>query len=73
MESLGLEPSVNQQPEPPTVPVTDGTEGDSFDLEGLDDEEIDSYIMTPIEASKKHNVWLSVNANYLKEQQGENH
>lgn len=41
-----------------------------LDLEGLDDAEIDSYIMSEWEARNKDSLWTALNATYLKEQKG---
>ncbi|XP_037274567.2 brf RNA polymerase III subunit isoform X1 [Rhipicephalus microplus] len=38
-----------------------------LDLEGLDDEELDSYIMTDAEVRLKTKFWLQTHAEYLKE------
>ncbi|XP_033227665.1 transcription factor IIIB 90 kDa subunit [Belonocnema kinseyi] len=40
-----------------------------LDLTGLDDEELDSYIMSEKESLGKVTLWNDVNAQYLKEQQ----
>lgn len=40
---------------------------DELDLEGLDDEEINNYILTHEEADRKNAMWKSLNAEYLKE------
>ncbi|XP_054726188.1 transcription factor IIIB 90 kDa subunit [Anastrepha obliqua] len=40
---------------------------DDLDLEGLDDEEINNYILTHEEAEYKNNMWNALNAEYLKE------
>lgn len=42
-------------------------EGCELDLEGLDDEEINGYIMTEAEAKYKDVMWNRLNAEYLKE------
>ena len=42
-------------------------EGEDLDLTGIDDEEIDGYIMSPEEIEYKTKMWLKVNAEYLKE------
>lgn len=42
-------------------------EGCELDLEGLDDEEINGYIMTESEAKYKDVMWNRLNAEYLKE------
>ncbi|OAD59824.1 Transcription factor IIIB 90 kDa subunit [Eufriesea mexicana] len=39
-----------------------------IDIADLDDEEIDSYIMSEKEAQSKHNLWKKVNAEYLIQQ-----
>lgn len=41
-------------------------------LDGIDDDEIDMYIMTEDETKYKDGLWNKVNANYLKEQKGFN-
>lgn len=38
-----------------------------LDLEGLDDEEINNYILTHEEADRKNVMWKALNAEYLKE------
>ncbi|XP_036212851.2 transcription factor IIIB 90 kDa subunit [Bactrocera oleae] len=40
---------------------------EDLDLEGLDDEEINNYILTHEEAEYKNNMWNALNAEYLKE------
>lgn len=42
-------------------------ESGELDLEGLDDEELDSYIMTDAEVKLKTKFWTSHHAEYLKE------
>lgn len=42
-------------------------EGEDLDLSGIDDEEIEGYIMSPEEIEYKTKMWLKVNAEYLKE------
>lgn len=39
-----------------------------IDIADLDDEELDSYIMSEKEAQSKHNLWNKVNAEYLTQQ-----
>ncbi|KAH0546796.1 transcription factor IIIB 90 kDa subunit-like isoform X1 [Cotesia glomerata] len=39
---------------------------DEIDLNGLDDDELDSYILSETEAGKKTVMWNSVNAEYLE-------
>lgn len=41
--------------------------GEELNLEDLDDEEIDGYIMTEQEARYKNEMWMKLNAEYLKE------
>uniref|UniRef100_A0A1B0G543 Cyclin-like domain-containing protein n=1 Tax=Glossina morsitans morsitans TaxID=37546 RepID=A0A1B0G543_GLOMM len=40
---------------------------EELDLEGLDDEEINNYILTHEEAEYKNQMWKALNAEYLKE------
>ncbi|XP_061391459.1 transcription factor IIIB 90 kDa subunit [Musca vetustissima] len=42
-------------------------EGGELSLEGLDDEEINNYILTHEEAERKNIMWKALNAEYLKE------
>lgn len=42
-------------------------ESSELNLEGLDDDEIDGYIMTPEESRYKDEMWNRLNAEYLKE------
>ena len=39
-----------------------------LDLTGIDDDEIDGYIMSDSEAEFKTKMWMRVNAEYLREQ-----
>ncbi|KAA0193529.1 hypothetical protein HAZT_HAZT002891 [Hyalella azteca] len=57
-ESMEVRPS---EPEPP--------ESDLLDLEGIDEDEIDSYILTDREKEAKTNLWLDVNKEFLEEQE----
>jgi transcription factor IIIB subunit 2 len=43
-----------------------------IDITDLDDEELDSYIMSEKEAQFKSNLWNKVNEKYLLEQKGRN-
>lgn len=43
------------------------TESGVLDLEGLDDEELDAYIMTDAEVRLKTKFWMETHAEYLKE------
>lgn len=51
--------------------LTEGSDnqldGEELNLEDLDDEEIDGYIMTEQEARYKNEMWMKLNAEYLKE------
>ncbi|PSN31283.1 hypothetical protein C0J52_22286 [Blattella germanica] len=51
------------RPEAESVECNNG----EIDLEGIDDDEIDSYIMTEQEAQYKDTLWNKINAEYLKE------
>ena len=44
-------------------------EDEELDLNGIDDDEIDSYLMSPQEIEMKTKLWMSVNEEYLKEQE----
>lgn len=68
IESMGLTDSlehrVNQIAEEPV-------ESEELDWElGIDDADIDMYIMTEDETKYKDGLWNKVNATYLKEQKG---
>lgn len=43
---------------------------EEVDFADLDDEELDSYIMSEKEANHKSNLWNRVNEKYLQEQKG---
>jgi len=42
--------------------------GEELDITGIDEEEIDSYLMSPMEIKNKTALWMKVNKEYLKEQ-----
>lgn len=42
--------------------------GDELDITDIDDDEIDSYLMSPLEIKNKTAMWMKVNKEYLKEQ-----
>ncbi|XP_061602861.1 BRF1 RNA polymerase III transcription initiation factor subunit b [Cololabis saira] len=44
------------------------SEGGELDLEGIDDQEIDKYILNDNEVEVKTELWMKENAEYLKEQ-----
>jgi len=71
---LGLKNSVAEYMKPAdgeavaeTTP-DDCTE-DELDLTGINDEEIDSYLMSPKEVKFKTHLWMKVNKEFLKEQE----
>ncbi|CAG0893357.1 unnamed protein product [Cyprideis torosa] len=41
----------------------------NLDLEGIDDAEIDSYLMSPVEVRQKSLLWTKVNYEYLRQQE----
>ena len=43
-------------------------EDEELDLTGIDDDEIDSYLMSPEEIENKTNLWMKINEDFLKEQ-----
>jgi transcription factor IIIB subunit 2 len=47
-----------------------GDESGELDLEGIDDDDIDQYIMSEHDSSNKDKIWMSMNADYLREQKG---
>ncbi|CAK5083902.1 unnamed protein product [Meloidogyne enterolobii] len=71
LESLGLKPSYSQQVERKINETiksdSNNTEGDgNLDLTGIDDDEIDSYILTDTEASIKSKYWMARNSEHLQ-------
>uniref|UniRef100_A0A8C2YZM0 Transcription factor IIIB 90 kDa subunit n=1 Tax=Cyclopterus lumpus TaxID=8103 RepID=A0A8C2YZM0_CYCLU len=46
----------------------DGSENGELDLKGIDDQEIDKYILNDWEVQVKTELWMKQNAEYLKEQ-----
>merc|ERR1711992_20562 len=48
---------------------TEEKEDEELDLTGIDDDEIDSYLMSPVEIKMKTNLWMKVNEEYLREQE----
>lgn len=59
--------SLNLQPAPQT-PEGDPCEGGVLDLEGIDDQEIEKYILNDTEVQVKTELWMKQNAEYLREQ-----
>ncbi|XP_054263826.1 transcription factor IIIB 90 kDa subunit [Macrosteles quadrilineatus] len=45
-----------------------GDESGELDLVGIDDDDIDQYIMSEHDASNKDKIWMAMNADYLREQ-----
>jgi len=43
---------------------------EELDLTGIDDEEMDSYLLTDAEASAKASMWMTLNGEFLKELEG---
>ena len=43
-------------------------EDEELDLTGIDDDEIDSYLMSPEEIESKTNLWMTLNQDFLREQ-----
>jgi len=41
---------------------------EELDITGIEDDEIESYLMSPAEIENKTNLWMMVNKEYLKEQ-----
>jgi len=73
---LGLKDTVQEYLQPATVgdvklqgqEETLEEKEEELDLTGIDEDEIDSYIMTAAEIKQKTTLWLRVNAEYLEEQ-----
>jgi len=71
---LGLKETVEEYMRPAeTKEGSDGESleygsGDELDITGIDDIEIDSYLMTPAETKSKTKMWMKVNKEYLAEQ-----
>ncbi|XP_016519825.1 transcription factor IIIB 90 kDa subunit-like isoform X1 [Poecilia formosa] len=68
--SLGLQESFHtfNLPEPDQNPDEDPSPSGELDLEGIDDQEIDKYILNEKEVEVKTELWTKQNADYLKEQ-----
>ncbi|XP_041814447.1 BRF1 RNA polymerase III transcription initiation factor subunit b [Chelmon rostratus] len=49
-------------------PDNEQSEGGELDLDGIDDQEIDKYILNEKEVQVKTELWMKQNAEYLKEQ-----
>jgi len=68
--SMGLANSLDDcsSIQPQSESIEDGN--GEIDLIGIDDDEIDSYIMSEQEAQYKDSLWMKINAAFLKEQKG---
>lgn len=68
--SMGLANSLDDcsSTQPQSESIEDGN--GEIDLTGIDDGEIDSYIMSEQEAQYKDSLWMKINATFLKEQKG---
>ncbi|KDR24500.1 hypothetical protein L798_10788, partial [Zootermopsis nevadensis] len=66
--SMGLANSLDDRPDvrAHSEPLEDGN--GEIDLSGIDDDEIESYIMSERETQYKDSLWMKINATYLKEQ-----
>lgn len=67
---MGLANSMDDCPDvrSQSKPLEDGN--GEIDLADIDDDEIESYIMSEREAQYKDSLWMKINATYLKEQKG---
>ena len=68
--SMGLANSLDDcsSIQPQSESIEDGN--GEIDLSDIDDDEIDSYIMSEQEAQYKDSLWMKINATFLKEQKG---
>ncbi|KAE9419154.1 hypothetical protein Angca_008316, partial [Angiostrongylus cantonensis] len=70
LDSLGItqRPTSNNVPSLATAPLPpqDLPDG-SLDLTGIDDDEIDTYILTSSESAMKERFWMKLNGEYIKE------
>lgn len=66
--TMGLDQTIEQCMEVrPSEPMPE--ESGILDLEGIDDDEIDSYILSDKEKELKTNFWMSLNKDYLEEEE----
>ncbi|KAF0299329.1 Transcription factor IIIB subunit [Amphibalanus amphitrite] len=66
---LGLTTTPGEDPSAAAAASSDQENASNeLDLEGIDDAEIDSYIMSPREIHFKTKLWMKLNADFLKEQ-----
>lgn len=73
LKESGVGPNLDAICRPPKVVddaangVDNGGKDTELDLDGLNEREIDSYLMTGKEADQKNDMWMSANATYLRE------
>lgn len=70
--SLGIVPSVPKETATAATaeePGAAGEESGELDLTGINDDEINQFIMNKEEVRKKTALWMELNADYLKEQE----
>ncbi|XP_069715019.1 transcription factor IIIB 90 kDa subunit [Phaenicophaeus curvirostris] len=66
--SLGITESIKECISTKDREPDENTEDGELDLSGIDDSEIDRYILNEAEAQIKAELWMKENADYLKEQ-----
>ncbi|XP_077675618.1 transcription factor IIIB 90 kDa subunit isoform X2 [Eretmochelys imbricata] len=66
--SLGITESIQECISPKDRDHSENTGDGELDLSGIDDTEIDRYILDETEAQIKAELWMKENADYLKEQ-----
>ncbi|XP_075049160.1 transcription factor IIIB 90 kDa subunit [Mixophyes fleayi] len=66
--SLGITDSIRECIETKEQEKSDNEEDGELDLNGIDDNEIDRYILNEKEAEIKKELWMRENADYLREQ-----
>ncbi len=60
-------PSKSEDPRQLLATEEDGS--GELDLEGLDEAELDDYILSPAEAELKKKLWVKLNAEYIRTQE----
>ncbi|XP_073923113.1 transcription factor IIIB 90 kDa subunit isoform X4 [Castor canadensis] len=66
--SLGISDSIRECISSPSLDPKDASGDGELDLSGIDDLEIDRYILNESEARVKAELWMRENAEYLREQ-----
>ncbi|XP_069853525.1 transcription factor IIIB 90 kDa subunit isoform X2 [Dipodomys merriami] len=66
--SLGISDPIRECISSPSLDPKDTSEDGELDLSGIDDLEIDRYILNESEARVKAELWMRENAEYLREQ-----